>query len=148
MKTERQILEIEATTNPNAPSGKGYATEARQGSDYFQWAHNTYLSDLHGLFFHIPNEITRAKGETKHDHMMRIQALVAQGLTSGEPDYIYVGEPIRGRPAWGIELKLPNGTVGKEQVKIHDRYTRAGIPVYIVRDFTTFKNIIEATVKS
>jgi len=145
MKTPNQILEIESTTNPDT-GVNGYATEARQGADYYQWAHNTYLADLHGLLFHVPNEITRAKGETVDQHRQRVMALVAQGLVSGVQDYIYIGEPRLNRPAVGIELKLPSGTVGPKQRDIHERHAIAGVPTYVPRTFPQWRYCIECVV--
>lgn len=137
-KTSQQILDCERTT--------GYTSEAKMGADFFQWAHNTYLADLHGLLFHVPNEIPRAKGETATDHRMRIQHLIAQGLTPGIDDYIYIGEPVKNRPACAIELKLLGGTISPSQKKIHERHKRAGIPKFIVRNFAEWRYVIECVI--
>ena len=123
-----------------------YTSEAVMGADFYQWAHNTHL-ELHGLLFHVPNEIPRAKGETKTDHMRRIMHIKAQGLVSGIPDYVFIGNPLKNKPAIAIELKLANGVVGNEQKDIHKRYTEAGIPVYIVRTFTEWERVIRGCVE-
>lgn len=118
-----------------------FTSEAAMGAAFYTWAHNTYL-ELHGLLFHVPNEIPRAKGETKTDHMRRIQHLKAQGLVSGIPDYIFIGNPAKNKPAIAIELKLPDGVVSAEQKDIHKRYTEAGVRVEVVRTFPHWKEII------
>ena len=111
-----------------------YATEAQMGADFYQWAHNTHL-ELHGLLFHVPNEIPRAKCETKTDHLRRIMHLKAQGLVSGIPDYVFIGNPSKNKPAMAAELKLPNGVVSADQRDIHKRYTEACVPVFVIRTF-------------
>jgi hypothetical protein len=118
-----------------------FTTEAAMGSAFYTWAHNTYLH-LHGLLFHVPNEIPRAKGETKTDHMRRIQYLKAQGLVSGVPDYIYMGEPVKNKPAMLIELKLPKGTVTPEQKRLHATYQAAGLEIHVVRTFAEWEALI------
>jgi hypothetical protein len=118
-----------------------FATEAAMGSAFYTWAHNIYLH-LHGLLFHVPNEIPRAKGETKTDHMRRIQHLKAQGLVSGVPDYVYMGEPAKNKPAMLIELKLPNGTVSPEQKRLHSAYQAAGLEIHVVRTFAEWEALI------
>ena len=139
MKNETQILEYERTT--------GYTSESKMGADFYQWAHNTYIADLHGLLFHVPNEVARVKGETTEAHRMRIMHLTAQGLVSGIEDYIYLGEPAKNRPAVAIELKTPTGVMSAQQKQIHARHQQAGIRVITVRNFTEWKAAIESIVK-
>jgi hypothetical protein len=136
--TIEKILQREALT---------YTSESVMGADFYQWAHNTYLNDLHGMLFHVPNEIPRAKGETQADHRMRIQHLTAQGLVSGVEDYIYIGEPARNRKTVLIELKTPSGTVSKSQREIHARHIAAGHIVFTdVRKFSEWRYIIEVVI--
>jgi len=139
MKTAEQILKYEQE--------QGYTSESKMGADFYQWAHNTYIADLHGLLFHVPNEVARVKGETTEAHRMRIMHLTAQGLVSGIEDYIYLGEPAKNRPAVAIELKTPTGTVSTAQKQIHERHRQAGIQVITVRNFTEWKAAIESIVK-
>lgn len=126
---------------------KAYTNESVMGADFYQWAHNTYLKDLHGMLFHVPNEIPRAKGETISDHRARIQHLIAQGLCSGIEDYIYIGEPARNRPPCLIELKTPTGTLSPNQRQIHARHIAAGHIVFTdVRTFAQWRYIIEVVI--
>lgn len=118
-----------------------YTSEAVMGADFYQWAHNTYM-ELHGLLFHVPNEIPRAKGETKQDHMRRIMYLKAQGLVSGIPDYVFIGNPSKNKPAMAAELKLPNGVVSPDQKDIHSRYQLVGVPVFVIRTFSEWETFI------
>jgi predicted SPOUT superfamily RNA methylase MTH1 len=136
MKTAEQIIQYEQE--------QGYATESKMGSLFYQWAHNTYLADLHGLLFHVPNELAPAKGESRTAHMLRIQHAKAQGVVAGIEDYIYLGEPAKNRPAAAIELKTETGVLSQQQKAIHERHRQAGIKVYIVRNFTEWKTAIEA----
>lgn len=135
MKTAEQIINKERT-DP-------YQTESKMGADFYQWAHNTYIADLHGLLFHVPNELAPAKGESKQAHMLRIQHAKAQGVVAGIEDYIYIGEPAKNRPAAAIELKTETGVLSQQQKQIHERHRQAGIKVYIVRNFTEWKTAIE-----
>ncbi len=143
MTTSQQLSDKAASAIQQREATTGYATEAAQGAAYFQWAHNAYIDDLHGLLFHVPNEIPKAANETKQQHMMRINTLVAQGLTAGIQDYIYLGEPVRNRPTVLIELKTLTGTMGKAQPPIHARHRTAGHPTYLVRTFPQWRYVIE-----
>ncbi len=126
---------------------KQYTLEHVMGADFFQWAHNTYLSDLHGLLIHVPNEIPRAKGESAESHSARIMHLIAQGLCSGFEDYIYIGEPARNRPTVLIELKTITGTVSPKQREIHARHRAAGHIVFTdVRTFPQWRYCIEVVI--
>jgi hypothetical protein len=74
--------------------------------------------------------------------MRRIQHLKAQGLVSGVPDYVYMGEPAKNKPAMLIELKLPNGTVSPEQKRLHSAYQAAGLEIHVVRTFAEWEALI------
>lgn len=121
---EAAILEVE--------SGEGWANEDLMQSKYFSWAINKH-PQLKYLLFHVPNGGNRNAREA-----MKLKAM---GVTAGIPDLLLIS-PAKGALI-GIELKLPRGTVQLDQTKCHKAWDDQRILVYIVRNFSQFKGIIE-----
>lgn len=58
----------------------------------------------------------------------------------GFPDTMFIS--LRNGIIFFIEFKRKNGTLSKAQKIIIDKYIKAGIKVFVVRDITTGKDII------
>ncbi|WP_249219783.1 hypothetical protein [Chitinophaga sp. HK235] len=65
--------------------------------------------------------------------------LKATGVVPGIPDMIclYNGKPV------GIEFKTNAGRTSPAQEQVHQVWQGAGIEVYLVRDETTFQQLIK-----
>ena len=74
------------------------------------------------FLFAVPNGGARSKIEAK--------ILVGQGVVPGVPDLLVMFSGT----AVGLECKAPQGgRTDPNQIKVHERFARAGIPVAVVR---------------
>ena len=109
-------------------------TEARIQSDCFQWFYNTFPA-LRGLMYHVNNggQMTGAKGNK----------LKAMGVVAGVPDL----EFHFWKRTFFLECKTPNGTISKDQVKIHNVLDEHGFRVFVFRSKKEFQDIIYAIIE-
>lgn len=102
-------------------------TENNLQYECYLWAYNNF-PQIRGLFFSVPNGGQRNQREAA--------TLKATGLTPGIPDMILM------KPLTGFEFKTLTGVISPAQQKIHDTWRKAGVEVYIIRDFGSFEKII------
>ena len=95
----------------------------------FQFLWNNYPATRR-LFFHVPNGGNRDAREGAQ--------LKASGVVAGIPDMILIH---KGR-AFGFEMKTPTGSISPAQTTVHKSWAEDGTPVYIIRTFEQFKEII------
>lgn len=97
---------------------------------FYQEAYNT-IPQVRGLLFSVPNGGTR--------NVIEAQKMKATGLTPGIPDIIcLLNGPI------GFEFKTDTGKLSSAQVRIHEIWYRAGIPVHVVRSSDEAMKILKS----
>jgi len=113
----------------------GLQSEERLQAECFQWLWNT-KPQFRGLCWHVPNE-----GKRNPITGNRLKAI---GLVAGVPDlqFCYCGN------TYFFELKTAKGRVSDKQAKIQSMLTEHGFQVYIIRDFDTFKKLINQIINS
>jgi hypothetical protein len=110
-------------------------TEAKIQQECVLWFRNNYQRKGidKGIVFSVPNE---------RKSYLEIKDLLLTGLLSGVSDLIVV---LKGKVLF-IELKNAKGTQSEKQKRFEYLVKKLGFPYYLVRDFETFKKIIENNV--
>lgn len=91
--------------------------------------------DPSAVLFAVPNGGGRFPIEAK--------ILVGQGLLPGMPDLMVVWPGPHGGTGAGMEIKAGAGVVDEDQVKVHARLERAGIPVAVIRTLPEALNFLD-----
>ena len=116
------------------PKLKNTMSEDQIQAKFYQEAYNT-IPQVRGLLFSVPNGGTR--------NVIEAQKLKATGLTPGIPDIIcLLNGPI------GFEFKTDTGKLSPAQVRIHEIWSRAGIPVHVVRSSDEAMKILKSHIRS
>lgn len=104
-------------------------SEIQLQSQCFTWLWN-YYPQTRRLFFHVPNGGQR--------NAIEGMQLKASGVVAGIPDCILISH---GR-AFGFEFKTITGSVSPAQIKVHQAWAQDGTPVYIIRTYEQFTELI------
>ena len=106
-------------------------TEAKIQQEICVFFRNNYQRLDKGIIFSVPNE--RSGG------YMAMKDLLLTGLLSGVSDIIVV---LKGEVLF-IEVKNHKGKQSANQIKFQKQVENLGFNYYLLRDFKTFKEIIE-----
>lgn len=113
-------------THPNRTAKKPKKHPERDLQiECINWFRNHYKN---ALIFSIPNEFARKE----------MEAAKPMGLLKGASDIIIV---INGKVLF-IEFKSDTGTLTREQKTFQHKVEQNGFNYFIIRDITTFKNVI------
>jgi hypothetical protein len=99
-----------------------------------KWLWNTYPF-TRGLAWHVANE--------RKVSLVEGSLLKAKGVLAGVPDYVF---NFNGKTTY-FEFKSAIGRLKNSQENVIESLINSGFEVYIIRDFDTFKNIIDAKIK-
>lgn len=104
-------------------------TEDQVQNECVKWFRNTYLKKRNQLFS-VPNGGKR--------NFIEATKLKATGLVAGIPDLIFVNA---GKTIF-FELKTEKGVLSDKQKLIHYTFLNEGFPVYLIRSFEQFKEVL------
>lgn len=93
----------------------------------FEWVNHNYPA-LRKMFFHVPNGGSRDAREG-----MKLKAM---GATPGIPDFVCM------EPRYGLELKMPEGVLKKEQKIVCQTWTERGVPYHLARTMQSAIDVI------
>ena len=100
----------------------------------YQYFHNTYPS-LRKTLFAVPNGGTRNKIEATK--------FKATGLVKGVHDLIF----FHNQSLYTFELKVGKNKLSDDQIHFSKQIEKQGGISYVVRDFETFKNILDDIIR-
>lgn len=98
--------------------------------EWFTWQYR----DLAPLLHHSPNGGSR--------NLLEAKKFKAMGVRAGFPD-LFLAIPSNGFHGLFVELKSAKGRLSDGQKAYHELLRRQGYRVEVVKDFDTFKKIIE-----
>lgn len=110
-------------------------SEERIQQDCYRWFHNTFR-EYRGLLFHVPNGGLRAGWEANR--------FKAMGTFPGVSDLIFLWQG----SVYFIEMKNEVGKQSKNQQKWQDLVQQQGFKYFIIKDFDSFKELIELIMDS